>query len=293
MRYRLAEEDSGRWTGFLFRHGDIVISTRSKSGSTWLQMICALLVFQTPHLPAPLSELSPWLDWLITPRDDVYAQLSAQRHRRFIKTHTPLDGIPLEPRTTYIVVARHPLDMAASLYHQGANLDRQRLRQLGGRPEPTETPSPRPPLRDWLLSWIEREEDPREQLDSLPGVMWHFSDAWQRRADPNVVLIHYEDLSGDLEGEMRRLAGLLGIEVPDATWPRLLEAARFETMKGRADQLAPDQSGILKSRQAFFRSGTRGEGRALLSDVELERYRQRTAQLAPSDMLTWLHRDPL
>ena len=52
----------------MLRDGDIVISTRSKSGTTWLQMICALLVFQTPDLPAPLGELSPWLDWLaLTP----------------------------------------------------------------------------------------------------------------------------------------------------------------------------------------------------------------------------------
>ena len=49
------------------------------------------------------------------PHDFVYAQLGEQRHRRFIKTHTPLDGIPLDPRVTYIVMARHPLDMFVSL----------------------------------------------------------------------------------------------------------------------------------------------------------------------------------
>ena len=96
FRYRSADEDSGRWAGFQFRRGDIVISTRSKSGTTWMQMICALLVFQTPDLPAPLGQLSPWLDFLATPLDEVLARLDAQRHRRFIKTHTPLDGIPLD-----------------------------------------------------------------------------------------------------------------------------------------------------------------------------------------------------
>src|ERR1700689_3665054 len=114
-RYQSAEEDSGRWLDFPFRAGDIVISTRSKTGTTWVQTICALLVFRTPELPAPLGRLSPWLDHLITPRDEVYARLAAQQHRRFIKTHTPLDGIPLDPRVTYIVTARHPLDTAVSL----------------------------------------------------------------------------------------------------------------------------------------------------------------------------------
>jgi aryl sulfotransferase len=291
IRYQSPEEDSGRWIGFPFRHGDIVISTRSKSGTTWVQMICALLVFQTPHLPAALSKLSPWLDWLITPREDVYASLAAQRHRRFIKTHTPLDGVPLDSRAMYLVVARHPLDMAVSLYHQGENLDRARLRRLTGQADQIDARSSRRPLHEWVLMWIDREEDPRDQLDSLPGVMWHFSDAWRRRGEANVVLIHYDDLSENLEREMRRLAGLLGIEVPDAMWPRLVEAARFESMKACADQLAPDPSGVLKSRQAFFRSGGRGAGRGLLSEAEMDTYRERTAQMAPSDMLAWLHRD--
>jgi hypothetical protein len=63
VRYTSLDEDSGRWRGFEHRAGDIVISTRSKHGTTWVRMICALLVFQTPDLPAPLGELSPWLDW--------------------------------------------------------------------------------------------------------------------------------------------------------------------------------------------------------------------------------------
>ena len=97
VRYQSSDEDSARWTGFRFRDGDIVISTRSKSGTTWVQMICALLVFQTPDLPAPLADLSPWVDWLVIELDELQARLDGQRHRRFVKTHTPLDGIPIDP----------------------------------------------------------------------------------------------------------------------------------------------------------------------------------------------------
>jgi len=66
----------------------------------------------------------------------VYAQLADQDHRRFIKTHTPLDGLPVDPRVTYIVPGRHPLDMAVSLYHQGGNLNRERMRELTGLNRP-------------------------------------------------------------------------------------------------------------------------------------------------------------
>jgi aryl sulfotransferase len=288
-RYRSPDEDSGRWRGFPFRDGDIVITTRSKSGTTWMQMICALLIFQTPDVPRPLGELSPWLDWLVAPRDEVYAQLAAQAHRRFIKTHTPLDGVPIDRRATYLFLGRHPLDMAVSLYHQGDNLDRERMRRLTGARGPAGPAPPRPDLHTWLKGWIAWEGSPRDDLDSLPGVVWHASDAWSRRTDPNIVLVHYADLSADLEGEMRGLADRLGIVVPDDRWPTLVRAATFDRMRSRADVLAPDPVGVLKDRAAFFRRGTSGAAREVLSVDELEGYRRRVELLGPTDALAWLH----
>src|SRR5271157_3664957 len=206
-RYTSPDEDSARWWDFAFRPGDIVVSTRSKSGTTWVQMICLLLVFGTADLPGSLSSLSPWLDWLVRSEEDVVALLEAQTHRRVIKTHTPLDGVPLDDRATYIVVGRHPLDVAVSLYHHSDNIDRRRMAELTGQPE---TPRrPRPPLHEWLLEFVDWGGDPRVWLDTLPGAMLHLSDAWARRDRPNVVLVHYDDLVTDLDSAMRRLSGLL------------------------------------------------------------------------------------
>ena len=294
-RYVNDEEDSARWAGMEFRDGDIVISTRSKTGTTWVQMICALLIFRTAELPAPLSELSPWLDHLITPREEVLAALAAQRHRRFIKTHTPLDGIPLDPRARYIVTGRHPLDTAVSLYHQGDNLDRARIAALTGAPPPAGSPRPRKPLHDWLMAYVNGDaapwvasQDPRDDLDSLPGLLWHLSDAWARRAAPNVLLVHYDELSADLEGQMRGMAGWLGFDVPGPAWPALVRAASFEGMRGNADRLVPT-AGVFKSNAAFFRRGRSGAGREVLSDAEVARYHERAAELAPPGLLAWLH----
>ena len=52
------DEDNARWIGFPFREGDVVISARSKTGTTWVQMICALLVFQTQDLPDSLQSFT-------------------------------------------------------------------------------------------------------------------------------------------------------------------------------------------------------------------------------------------
>ncbi len=265
-----------------------------------MQMICALLVFQTPELPAPLRKISPWLDWLVTPREDVFALLEGQRHRRVIKTHTPLDGIPLSPLATYIVVGRHPLDAAVSLYHQGSNINRERLAELTGKP--TDQPRPdrpaRPPVREWLLRWIDADDAPVDYSDSLRGALWHISDAWARRADPGlsgptILLIHYEELAADLEGQMRWLASALGIEVAPSRWPDLVRAATFESMRAAAMSRAPQAGGVLKDPSAFFRRGTSGAGQELLTVQELAHYHERAAVYAPPEVLAWLHQSEL
>jgi len=290
VHYTSSDEDSARWREFAFRQGDIVISTRSKSGTTWMQMICALLVFQEPELPAPLEELSPWVDHAIEPISAVVDRLEGQQHRRFVKTHTPLDGLPLDPRATYVVVGRHPLDMAVSLYHQGDNIDRRRLRELTGAAGPETPEAPRPPLREWLLRWIDRDATPQEALDSLPGVVHHAVDAWARRDRTDVVLVHYADLMTDLGGEMRRLAERLGITVEAERWADLVAAAGFASMRARSSVVTPNRLGVLKDSAAFFRRGRSGAGREVLDQAEYDHYLVRLGSMAPPDVAAWLNR---
>jgi hypothetical protein len=290
VRYQSLDEDGGRWIGFPFREGDLVISTRSKSGTTWLQMICALLVFKAPQLPQPLADLSPWFDWLTAPRDDVLARLESQRHRRFIKTHLPLDGLPLDPRATYLVMARHPLDVAVSMYHHQANLDKARWRELVGLSPGPDAPAGLPAVHDWLVGWIDDTTPVEENLDRVPGIFHHLRDAWARRAEPNVVLLHYADLVADLEGVMRALAERIGEPVPEPAWPELVTAAGFASMQDRAADLVPDRSGVIQDARAFFRTGRSGAHEGLLTRDELARYHARAATLAGPDLLTWLHR---
>ncbi len=283
-----------RWANFRFREGDIVISAPVKSGMTWTQMICALLIFQTPDLPAPLSKLSPWLDWNGVSRDEVYAQLAGQEHRRFIKTHSPLKAIlkemPAESRVTYIVVARHPLDAMISLYYQRDNIAYHGGRSPG---RPTGPDRPQPPTpREWLIRKLINYEVSRSTDESnrteLTDIVLHLSDAWAHRSESNVVLLHYEDLSADLAGQMRCLAARLGVSVAGPIWPDLVKAATFAQMRAAADRLQP--VGMLKNNTAFFRRGTSGSGAELLTSDELARYYTRTGRLAPPDLITWLHR---
>jgi len=250
-----------------------------------------LLVFQTPDLPAPLTTLSPWLDMLLRPTDVVHRHLASQPHRRFIKTHTPLDGLPQESQVTYVVTGRDPRDMAISLHHQSANLDRERIRTLLGQPADATPRVIEKDDRALLLEWINDDTPPSDGLDGLRGVLWHLGDAWSRRTEPNVLLVHYADLLDDLDAEMRRIASVLRIEVDEGRWPALVGAARFESMRGRADELVPDdRAEILKDNREFFRSGRSGQWRTLLTDDEVAQYFERISTMAPPDLIAWLHR---
>src|SRR5215472_17171159 len=215
--------DSSRWDGFEFRDGDIVISTPSKCGTTWMQMICALLIFGDANLPRPLTELSPWLDIQTDTISNVFAALAAQIHRRFIKTHTPLDGLPFDQRVTYICVGRDPRDAAISSDNHLSNMNREILltaREMAvGSDDRILVPSEVPPQgadpaeRFW--HWVEDNAPPNEGLELL---LHHLGTFWDRQHVANVVLVHYADLQADLEGEMRRLAGLLGIIIDEDAW---------------------------------------------------------------------------
>jgi aryl sulfotransferase len=277
-----------RYADFAFRPDDIIIATLPKSGTTWMQMICALLVLQTPALPAPLQELSPQIDSHEVKRDPVYKLLDGQQHRRFIKTHLELDYIQSDPRLTYIVVARHPLDCAISLYNVIKAKDDIELADSGTGEQPAHQPIPA--AHDALLGFIDADPgaDTGEQL-TLPSMLRHLSSAWARRDEPNMVLLHYEDLLADLDGEMRGLAGRLGIAVPEAAWPELVRAATFEQMRAAADRLQPVP--VFKDQpERFFRSGRAGTGRELLSEAEQAHYDECAGRLAPPDLLAWLHR---
>jgi aryl sulfotransferase len=267
-----------RWVSFPFRPDDIVISAPGKSGTTWMQMICALLVFQTPDLPAPLNELSPWLDDPTGIRHEVLERYAAQRNRRFIKTHSSLADIPAVPQVTYIVVGRNPLDAAVSSYHQ-----RKRIARVSGDRSLTDS------AREWLLEWIAEEPASPAQLSDLGGILRRIADAWARRDEPNVVLTHYEDLSADLEGQMRLLAERLGITVAEALWPGLVKAATFERMRAAADRIEPF-GGLLEDSASFFRRGVSGAGAELLTTAELADYHARVARVLEPDVLAWLYR---
>jgi len=297
-RYRSVVANSERWDSFTFRPGDIVISTPPKCGTTWMQRLVALLVFDDTELYAPISKISPWLDMQLAPLDEVLALLEAQQHRRFIKTHTPLDGVPYDERVTYVCVGRDPRDVAVSGAHHMSNMDvdnfltlraaavgLEDLAELGlNKPGPPQPETPEQQLRNWI------EVDSDITPMTLGFLVTHLSVCWARRDLPNVELFHYDDLLRDLPGQMRRLADALDIDMTDERIAELAAAATFAAMRSSAEQVAPNADiSLWRNTQEFFHRGTSGQWREVFSEDDLLAYDKRIAALAPPDLAAWLH----
>jgi aryl sulfotransferase len=298
VRYQSFLTDNARWDGFELRPGDIIISVPAKSGTTWMQTICALLIFQTPEFPAPIDELSPWMEMRLRRKGDVWEMYRRQTNRRFIKSHTPFDGLPTCEGVTYVCVGRDPRDVAVSWNNHMNNLELEKIfATLAAALEPGDSfgPPPARPMfqdeREAAAHWVD-DEWPLEQVAmSLAGTIHHLKSFWDVRDRADVVLVHYDDLQADLEGEMRRLAGRLSIEVPEERWPELVKAATFAEMRRRAATVAPDTANaIWKSTEDFFKRGTSGQWSDVF-DAELQaRYEAKLRELAPPDLIAWLHR---
>jgi len=291
-RYQTFIFDSARWSHYTPRDGDIIICTSYKAGTTWTQMICALLIFQTPTLPAPLSVMSRWLDMRSNSIDEVIAGLESQDHRRFIKTHTPLDGLPYYDNVDYVFCGREPRDVFTSTINHFDNMDMEQFAKLfEAQGEVFETPPPLPDdFNERFKLWMTVGAFDWEQ-DGVP--FWsHFRHAqtfWDFRHLPNMHFLHYADLKADLGGEMRRLASKLGIEIAEEKWPKLIEAATFQSMKDNAETTAPDaDQGVWKSASRFFNKGSNEQWRTLLSDESRKLYDELSRERYPADLLNWL-----
>jgi hypothetical protein len=282
--------DSARWRGFEPRASDILVCPPYKAGTTWMQMICALLVFQRSEFHLPLAEISPWMDLKGHTAETVHATYAAQDHRRIIKTHTPLDGLPWFPQATYLCVERDPRDIFMSMlsHLKNANPDAdaifaREMRETGGPPPLPEDPD------EFFRMWLSNGSFDWES-DGAPywSVFRHGASFWAHRDEPNIHLVHYSDLKADREGEMRRIAGLLGIEVPEAAWPELVAAAGFERMKKNADRTAPDTDmKMWKDNSRFFNKGSSGQWQGVLSEESLALLDEVKARY-PADYIDWM-----
>ncbi len=295
-RYHNHALNSAAWDQFQPRPGDIIIATALKAGTTWMQTIVGNLIFQDAPMPGPLWQLTPWLDSRFCPLAEELARLEAQTHRRFLKTHLPLDALPYYPEANYIVVGRDGRDVFMSLWNHYRHMQPTIIERQNQWPERANDPYPPCPddIHDFFRDWISKSWLPWEQ-DGFPfwSLFYHLQSWWAYRHLPNILFVHFNDLLADLDGQMRRIAAFLNIPVNEAVWPELVDKATFKTMKAHAADVVPGSGGFLVGgAQQFLHKGTNGRWRGILNPTELEQYEAAAKKQLSQDGQRWLENAP-
>lgn len=276
--------DSTIWNDFRFRDDDIVISTYAKSGTTWVQQIVSQLIFGgTPGLK--VAEMSPWLDLRVPPKAEKLKAVETQTHRRFIKTHLPVDALVFSPRAKYIYIGRDGRDVVWSMYNHHANANALFYEILNRTPGLVGEPIAPPPssIRDYYHAWLDRDGHP----------FWPFWENvrswWAIRDLPNVYMTHFQTLKDDMPGQIRRIADFLGITVEAAQWPAILHHCSFDYMKANATASVPLGGALWEGGAGtFVHKGTNGRWRDVLTAEESAKYERLTFRELGPDCARWL-----
>lgn len=272
--------DNSRWDQFQPRVGDIFVCCPQKSGTTWMQAMCAYLIFKSPELPDLLTWLSPWYDTTSPSVDVLLEALEKQTHRRIIKTHTPFDGLPHWEGVTYVTMQRDPRDVFMS-YMSFLDLFKKPAPGVG------DLSDLRARFHDWLL--LDLELWKREGGLSAAFTLHHLKSFWEVRDFSNVHLFRYSDFKTDLNQGMRDLAEALEVTIGEPVWPRLIEAAGFDAMKARAEKLTPGiDTGFYKDARGFFSKGQVGQWQNILNEDDLQAYTDLLAHSLTQDHIDWL-----
>ncbi len=294
--YQFHSLDSTRWNQYQPRPDDIVISTSLKSGTTWMLEIVRQLIFLGQDVPErnemPVGQVSTWPDAPWSPVEKMLEKIEAQQHRRFFKTHLPLDGLPFYPQVKYIVVGRDARDVGMSMWNHYAGMTDGAFEYHNGVSGRIGEPLPRPPQdihafwRDWISrGWFDWTS---EGYPFQPN-LYHTQSWWAYRHLSNIHFVHYNDLKGDFPGELRRIADFLMIPLANDDLSPLMQVVSLDAMREREARLNKSWSATFKDGAGtFFYKGTNGRWRDVLSAEEVQMYEAKAAQVLTPDCRAWL-----
>ncbi|MFP6732383.1 MAG: sulfotransferase domain-containing protein [Rhodospirillales bacterium] len=277
--------DSTYWNDFEFRDDDIIVGTYQKAGTTWVQQIIAQFVFNGETEGMPVGDISPWLDLRLPPLEAKLPDIIAQKHRRFLKTHLPVDALVYEPKAKYIYIARDGRDIVWSLFNHHHALNDVFYDGIASLPNFGPL-LPRPEtedVREYFLAWLAGDGHP----------FWPFWENirtwWETRNLPNMYFLHFQNLVDDLEGTMRKIAAFLDIPIDESKWDLMVHHCGFDYMKKNATLSTP-LGGVIFTGGAdsFIFKGINDRWRDTLNKADIEAYEGRALVEVGPECAHWL-----
>jgi aryl sulfotransferase len=281
--------DSTIWNEFDFRDDDIVIATYAKSGTTWMQQIIAQLLYKGEE-GLEVAEMSPWMDLRVPPKDVKLPLVEAQQHRRFVKTHLPVDALVFSEKAKYIYIGRDGRDVLWSLFNHHSTANDSWYEALNDTPGRVGPPIERPTssISEYFHEWLNNDGYP----------WWPFWENvrswWEIRQLPNVHFVHFANLKNNMPQEIRRIAAFLEIPIDESKWESILLHCSFDYMKANASKSVPLGGAFWEGgAETFIHKGENGRWRDTLREAEIQQYEQRAERELGIDCAGWLCRGDL
>ncbi|KAG7347287.1 sulfotransferase family protein [Nitzschia inconspicua] len=272
LKQRLSgfETEQGRLQGLAYvplEKDEIVITTTPKAGTTWMQQICHQLRSARDcggdMTFDEISRVVPWLELAVDQGQDLYAPQYGQERNcpRMFKTHAWENDCPSFPKT--IVVLRRPEDVVVSFYKffEGWFFDPGTIDLSSFAKE------------FWLARGV-----PSNKMQNASYFV-HLISWYDRRHDPTVLFVCFEDLLEDLEGQVRRIARFISNDTYQYDQPDIVnvvvEKASYEFMKEHSSQFDEKLSKMARNeacglpKDAGMNNGKIAEGKDRNGDVVL------------------------
>ena len=249
-----------------------------------MQQIIAQLLFDGTE-DLEVAEMSPWLDLRVPPKEVKLPVVEAMTHRRFLKTHLPVDALVFSPQAKYVYIGRDGRDVVWSFYNHHVNANDTWYEALNDTPGLVGPPMERPrdDIREYFLEWLERDGYP----------LWPFWENirswWAIRELPNVMLIHFAELKADMPGQIRRVAEFLDIPIREESWDKILLHCSFDYMKQHATKSTPLGGAFWDGgAQVFVNKGVNGRWTEILTREDVERYEATALAELGEECARWL-----
>ena len=213
------------------------------------------------------------------------ALVEAQTHRRFTKSHLPVDTLVFSPEAKYIYLGRDGRDVLWSLYNHHVNFKMEVIQSIDAVPERVGPPLGYAPesILQYFRDWLAKD-----------GYLWwpyweHIRSWWQIKDLPNVMLLHFAELKADMPAAIRRIAAFLEIAIDESSWDRILEHCSFEYMKAHAVKSVPFAGDLWEGgAKTFMHKGINGRWRDVLTPEDIEQYERLAREQLGTDCAHWL-----